>query len=112
MAYTTYIDEDGNLTNPPSFENDFTDRPTVPVEGMFTPYTIERGNIWIKKQFGLGDIISVRAIAPSALDEESELTDGLRDQGLRYVALLAAGQELAKDASKIDLEWVSSVVNQ
>src|SRR5690554_3570552 len=112
IAYTTYIDEDGNLTNPPSFENDFTDRPTVPVEGMFTPYTIERGNIWLSKQFGLGDIISVRPIAPSALNESSELTDGLREQGIRYGALLAAGQQLAKDASITDVEWVSSVIDQ
>lgn len=112
MAYTTYIDEDGNLTNPPSFENDFTDSPTVPVEGMFTPYTIERGNIWLSEQFGLGDIISVRPIAPSALNESSELTDGLREQGIRYGALLAAGQQLAKDKGITDVAWVSSVVNQ
>src|SRR5690554_4802760 len=112
MAYTTYIDEDGNLTNPPSFENDFTVSPTVPVEGMFTPYTIERGNIWLSKQFGLGDIISVRPIAPSALNESSELTDGLREQGIRYGALLAAGQQLAKDKGITDVAWVSSVVNQ
>src|SRR5690554_6309480 len=112
MAYTTYIDEDGNLTNPPSFENDFTVSPTVPVEGMFTPYTIERGNIWLSKQFGLGDIISVRPIAPSALNESSELTDGLREQGIRYGALLAAGQQLAEDASITDVAWVSSVVDQ
>src|SRR5690554_1530568 len=112
MAYTTYIDEDGNLTNPPSFENDFTDSPTVPVEGMFTPYTIERGNIWLSKQFGLGDIISVRPIAPSALGESKDIIDGLREEGIRYGALLAAGQQLAKNANITDVEWVSSVIDQ
>src|SRR5690554_3820039 len=112
MAYTTYIDEDGNLTNPPSFENDFTDSPTVPVEGMFTPYTIERGNIWLSKQFGLGDIISVRPIAPSALGESKDIIDGLREEGIRYGALLAAGQQLAKDKGITDVAWVSSVIDQ
>src|SRR5690554_2320512 len=112
MAYTTYIDEDGNLTNPPSFENDFTDSPTVPVEGMFTPYTIERGNIWLSKQFGLGDIISVRPIAPSALGESKDIIDGLREEGIRYDALLAAGQQLAKDKGITDVAWVSSVIDQ
>src|SRR5690554_5397242 len=112
MAYTTYIDEDGNLTNPPSFENDFTDSPTVPVEGMFTPYTIERGNIWLSKQFGLSDIISVRPIAPSALGESKDIIDGLREEGIRYGALLAAGQQLAKDKGITDVAWVSSVIDQ
>lgn len=112
MAYTTYIDEDGNLTNPPSFENDFTDSPTVPVEGMFTPYTIERGNIWLSKQFGLGDIISVRPIAPSALGESKDIIDGLREEGIRYGALLAAGQQLAIDKGITDVAWVSSVIDQ
>src|SRR5690554_1107074 len=106
IAYTTYIDEEGVLGTPP------TKDPQKPVDGMFTPYTIERGNIWIKKQFGLGDIISVRPIAPSALNESSELTDGLREQGIRYGALLAAGQQLAKDEGITDVAWVSSVIDQ
>src|SRR5690554_5967309 len=106
IAYTTYVDEEGVLGTHP------TKDPQKPVDGMFTPYTIERGNIWIKKQFGLGDIISVRPIAPSALNESSELTDGLREQGIRYGALLAAGQQLAEDASITDVAWVSSVVDQ
>lgn len=109
IAYTTYVDEEGVLGTPPT---DPTDDPQKPVDGMFTPYTIERGNIWIKKQFGLGDIISVRPIAPSALNESSELTDGLRKQGIRYGALLAAGQQLAKDKGITDVAWVSSVIDQ
>src|SRR5690554_5142886 len=109
IAYTTYVDEEGVLGTPPT---DPTKDPQKPVDGMFTPYTIERGNIWIKKQFGLGDIISVRPIAPSALNESSELTDGLREQGIRYGALLAAGQQLAKDKGITDVAWVSSVIDQ
>src|SRR5690554_4836256 len=106
IAYTTYVDEEGVLGTHP------TKNPKKPVDGMFTPYTIERGNIWIKKQFGLGDIISVRPIAPSALNESSELTDGLREQGIRYGALLAAGQQLAKNEGITDVAWVSSVIDQ
>src|SRR5690554_320819 len=106
IAYTTYIDEEGVLGTPP------TKDPQKPVDGMFTPYTIERGNIWIKKQFGLGDIISVRPIAPSALSESKDIVDGLREQGIRYGALLAAGQQLAKDEGITDVAWVSSVIDQ
>src|SRR5690554_3789768 len=108
IAYTTYVDEEG--VSGPLPTND--PQKQKPVDGMFTPYTIERGNIWIKKQFRLGDIISVRSIAPSALNESSELADGLREQGIRYGALLAAGQQLAKDKGITDVAWVSSVVNQ
>src|SRR5690554_5528598 len=108
IAYTTYVDEEG--VSGPLPTND--PQKQKPVDGMFTPYTIERGNIWIKKQFRLGDIISVRPIAPSALNESSELADGLREQGIRYGALLAAGQQLAKDKGITDVAWVSSVVNQ
>lgn len=122
MAYTSYVDKDGNPSALPDTSQDClqesasfdcpSNNPTEPVEGMFTPYTIERGNIWLKKQFGLGDIISTRPIAPSALRESSDLMDGLREQGIRYGALLAAGQQLAKGANKTDVAWVSSVVDQ
>lgn len=109
IAYTTYINEEGVLGTPPTKP---TKDPQKPVDGMFTPYTIERGNIWIKKQFGLGDIISVRPIAPSALSESKDIVDGLREQGIRYGALLAAGQQLAKDEGMTDVAWVSSVIDQ
>ena len=47
-AYTSYIDDNGN------------GQATTPTEGMFTPFTIERGNLWLSKQFDLGDIVSLR----------------------------------------------------
>lgn len=112
MAYTTYIDEDGVLTSPPSYEDDFTDQPDKPVEGMFTPYTVERGNIWLSRQFDLPDIISMQPIAPSALSETKDLETNRRQQGIRYGALLAAGQSLANAASKTDAAWLTAVVKQ
>lgn len=102
IAYTTYIDEDGINR----------EKPNKAVDGMFTPFTIERGNIWLTKQFDIADIISIRPIAPSALSETQDLETNLRQQGIRYGALLAAGQKLANDAGQTDALWLSTVVNQ
>lgn len=124
MAYTSYIDEDGNPGTPPTSSdaclpsnNNFdcpTLNPTKPVKGMFTPFTVERGNIWLGKQFDFGglDIISLRPIAPSALNEAKDLETIRRQQGIRYGALLAGGQKLANDAGVSEAAWLSSVVEQ
>lgn len=85
MAYTSYIDENGNEGNNPNKAKD----------GIFTRYTIERGNIWLNKQFGLNDIISLRPIAPSKINNFKDLDANLREQGMIYGALLAGGQKLA-----------------
>src|SRR5690606_25181634 len=99
-AYTSYIDANG------------TGQATTPTEGMFTPLTIERGNLWLSKQLDLGDIISLRPIAPSQLAADSGLSQSLLEPGIRYGALVAAAQQLAKDKSISEPQWLTEVVDQ
>lgn len=124
MAYTSYIDEDGNPSTLPNTSKDCqqenssfdcpSSKPSEPVEGMFTPYTVERGNIWLSKQFDFNDldIISLRPIAPSELNESEGLETIRREHGIRYGALLAGGQKLANEAGQTDAEWLTVMVNQ
>src|SRR5690606_8197990 len=98
-AYTSYIDEEGEQGNAPQKK---------PKEGMFTPFTIERGNLWLSKQFEVADIISLRPIAPSQLAADSGLSQSLLEPGIRYGALVAAAQKLAKD----EPQWLAKVVEQ
>ncbi len=127
IGYTVYIDKEGDVSNHPI---EPSANPAVPISGMYTPFTIERGNLWLSRQFDISDIISIRPIAPSALAEVSDLVSGLREQGIRYGALLSGGQKLAKEAAlsggqKLakeaattdanitdDVSWLSSVVKQ
>lgn len=106
IAYTAYIDDNSIVGAEPSTN------PTIPVEGMFTPFTIESGNIWLTKQFNISDIIGIRPIAPSALNEVQDLVAGLREQGIRYGALLAGGQKLAQAEGITDAAWLGAVVKQ
>src|SRR5690606_26878240 len=99
-AYTSYIDTNGDGST------------TTPTEGMFTPFTIERGNLWLSKQFDVADIISLRPIAPSQLAEDSGLSQSLLEPGIRYGALVAAAQQLAKDESIGEPQWLAEVVDQ
>src|SRR5690606_38510694 len=62
-AYTSYIDDDDNDND----NDNGNGQATTPTEGMFTPFTIERGNLWLSRQFEVADIISLRPIAPSQL---------------------------------------------
>src|SRR5690606_7403078 len=103
-AYTSYIDDDE--------AGDQGNTPQTPKEGMFTPFTIERGNLWLSKQFDLGDIISLRPIAPSQLAADSGLSQSLLEPGIRYGALVAAAQQLAKDESISEAQWLTEVVDQ
>src|SRR5690554_2411510 len=102
VAYTTYIDETGMAIGSPS----------TAVPGMYTPFTIERGNLWLSKQFKISDVISYRPISPSQLSQAEGLVQGLREKGIRYGALLAGGQKLAKDENLSDTDWVTSIVEQ
>src|SRR5690554_3577765 len=102
VAYTTYIDETGMAIGSPS----------TAVPGMYTPFTIERANLLLSKQFDIPDIISYRPISPSQLSQAEGLVQGLREKGIRYGALLAGGQKLASDKGMSDSAWVTSVVNQ
>src|SRR5690606_20161373 len=101
-AYTSYIDEEGDQGNAPQ----------APKVGMFTAFTIERGNLWLSKQFYLGDVVSLRPIAPSQLAEDSGLSQSLLEPGIRYGALVAAAQQLAKDESIGEPQWLTEVVDQ
>src|SRR5690554_7282236 len=102
IAYTTYIDETG----------DKRDSPNTAAPGMYTPFTIERGNLWLSKQFKISDVISYRPISPSQLNQADGLVEGLREEGIRYGALLAGGQKLASDKNLSDTDWVTSIVEQ
>ena len=101
-AYTSYIDESGNQGTSPE----------TPLDGIFTPFTIERGNIWLSRQFGLSDVISVRPIAPSEMHVDQGLSSVLRQEGILYGLLLAGGQKLALDAGQTEAEWLRDVVTQ
>src|SRR5690554_5940497 len=79
---------------------------------MYTPFTIERGNLWLSKQFKISDVISYRPISPSQLNQADGLVEGLREEGIRYGALLAGGQKLASDKNLSDTGWVTSIVEQ
>lgn len=102
LAYTSYIDENGNEGS----------APTTAKDGMYTRYTIERGNLWMNSQFDLSDVISLRPIAPSKLNQFPELASGVRSEAIRYGALLAAGQKLAQEASKTEVDWLKEVIDQ
>src|SRR5690554_3227324 len=102
IAYTTYIDETG----------DKRESPNTAAPGMYTPFTIERGNLWLSKQFKISDVISYRPISPSQLNQADGLVEGLREEGIRYGALLAGGQKLASDKNLSDTGWVTSIVEQ
>src|SRR5690554_3580875 len=102
VAYTTYIDETGVKR----------ESPNTAAPGMYTPFTIKRGNLWLSKQFKISDVISYRPISPSQLNQADGLVEGLREEGIRYGALLAGGQKLASDKGMSDSAWVTSVVNQ
>src|SRR5690606_32249034 len=64
------------------------------------------------KQFDVADIISLRPIAPSQLAEDSGLSQSLLEPGIRYGALVAAAQQLAKDESIGEPQWLAEVVDQ
>ena len=102
IAYTTYIDETGDKRKSPN----------TAAPGMYTPFTIERGNLWLSKQFKISDVISYRPISPSQLNQADGLVEGLREEGIRYGALLAGGQKLASDKDLSDTGWVTSIVEQ
>src|SRR5690554_5096876 len=102
VAYTTYIDETGVKR----------ESPNTAAPGMYTPFTIERGNLWLSKQFKISDVISYRPISPSQLNQADGLVEGLREEGIRYGALLAGGQKLASDKNLSDTDWVTSIVEQ
>src|SRR5690554_2954930 len=102
IAYTTYIDETG----------DNRESPNTAAPGMYTPFTIERGNLWLSKQFKISDVISYRPISPSQLNQADGLVEGLREEGIRYGALLAGGQKLASDKNLSDTGWVTSIVER
>lgn len=91
FAYTSYIDENGIEGN----------QPNKAMAGIYTAYTIERANLWLSKQFKISDIASVTPILPSKLNQYSQLTSPERSEGIRYGALLAAGDSL----STADGEW-------
>src|SRR5690606_21607318 len=99
-AYTSYIDDDDNDNG------NGNGHATTPTEGMITPFTIERGNIWLSRQFGLSDVVSVRPIAPSEMHNDPGLSAVIRQEGILYGLLLAAGQQLALDADQNEVEWL------
>lgn len=100
FAYTSYIDTDGS-----EGEN-----PTTPKAGIYTPLTIERANLWMNRMFGVVDIISSRALEPAALNTDSGLSSALLPDAIYYGALVAAGQQLAKDQGLDTSVWLQNLV--
>lgn len=102
FAYTSYIDELGNQG-----ENPTTSKP-----GIYTVYTVERANLWLSKQFDLPDVISTTPIAPSKINQLSNVSANILSNGIRYGALLAAAQMLAKEGNVSEVELYKQVRDQ
>ncbi|MBE0483715.1 MAG: hypothetical protein IBX52_09475 [Bacterioplanes sp.] len=100
FAYTSFVDEAGNNVA------------DVPKTGIYTPFTIERANLWLSRLFDISDIISLRPLSPSELNTLPELSSSLRQQGLYYGALLAAAQELASTEGITPEQWLAKLVDK
>lgn len=109
IAYTTYHDVDsdnwGTISDPINAAQN-------PGSGMFTAFTIEKGNLWLAKQLNLPSVTTIQPIAPSALSGLQNSAAGELKEGIYYGALLAAGQKLAVDQGITEAEWLSKVINQ
>ena len=101
LAYTSYIDNSGDGSNP-----------DTPRAGIYTDFTIERANLWLSALFDLSDIISLRPLAPSELYKDSGLASAIKQESILYGAIVAAGQQLALDAGQDQVDWVADVVDE
>lgn len=106
-AYTSYYDDDTASSASPNANS-----ADAAADGIFTAFTIERGNLTLSQQLGLSDVVSIRPVAPSQLYRAEELASGLREEGILYGALLAAGQALALEAGQTVPQWLATVVAQ
>lgn len=101
LAYTSYIDNSGDGTNP-----------DTPKAGVYTPFTIERANLWLSALFGLSDIISLRPLAPSELYKDSGLASAIKQESIIYGAIVAAGQQLAFETGQDQVDWLADMVDE
>lgn len=118
LAHTSYIDADGQQDavasdGSQSCISGSTGGAETPdsESGIYTPFTVECANLWVSALFGISDIISVRPLAPSEIYKDPGLTSALRNEGILYGALLAAGQSLAKDADQSSVVWVGNFID-
>lgn len=100
FAYTSFID---------TTDDKVAD---VPKAGIYTPFTIERANLWLSRLFDISDVISLRPLSPAELNITPDLSSSLRSQGLYYGALLAAAQELASTEDITPEQWLAELVKQ
>lgn len=100
FAYTSYID---------TTDTGVADTPRA---GIYTPFTIERANLWLSRLFGISDVISLRPLSPAELNTLPDVSSSLRQQGLYYGALLAAAQELASQQNITPEQWLAELVKQ
>ncbi|MCA6060886.1 hypothetical protein HUF18_13965 [Thalassolituus sp. ST750PaO-4] len=101
LAYTSYIDNSGDGTNP-----------DTPKAGVYSPFTIERANLWLNALFDLSDVISLRPLAPSELYKDSGLASAIKQESILYGAIVAAGQQLAKEAGQDQVDWLADMVDE
>jgi len=101
LAYTSYIDNSGDGSNP-----------DVPRAGVYTAFTIERANLWLNELFGLSDIVSLHPLAPSELYKDSGLASAIKQESIIYGAIVAAGQQLALEAGQDQVDWLADVVDE
>ena len=102
FAYTSYIDTSGSEGESPSTAR----------TGIYSPFTIERANLWIGSMFDVSDIISVTALEPAKLNEDSGLDSAQEVEAAFYGALASASQSLAKEAGVTESDWVYGLVSE
>lgn len=100
LAYTSYIDNSGDGSNP-----------DTPRAGIYTDFTIERANLWLNALFGISDIISLRPLAPSELYKDSGLASAIKQESILYGAIIAAGQQLALERGQDQVDWLADLVD-
>lgn len=102
LAYTSFIDKTGSEG----------DDPSTPRTGIYTPFTIERANVWLDRMLGVSDIISSRPLEPADLYNDSKLSAALRPDAIYYGAIVAAAQQLARDADVDQVTWLGNLVHE
>ncbi len=102
VAYTHYIDE----------QSAGLDNPTEPTAGLYSPYRMEFGNLWVSRLLDVPDVIATQAIAPSQLFQPTDMNSAGLTQAIAQGALVAAAQQLAAEQQQSVPAWLNAVIDQ
>ncbi|ASP39997.1 hypothetical protein CHH28_15525 [Bacterioplanes sanyensis] len=102
VAYTHYIDD----------QTPGLDQPNTPTAGVYSPYRIEYGNLWVSRLFDLPDVIATRPLAPSQLFQSTDMNSAALTQSIAHGAVVAAAQQLAMEQQLSVPQWLNQVIDQ